>query len=291
MASPLRPVVALISLASLLFLLDGWLDGAYPGGPAWVGGLYAGAAVLSYLFALVNAAVAILIARGSERTLQLRIGLAAFFLVERPLTAFALGAKPEASVALHLATAAVELVILVLSVSVWRLGRSVADAEVAALLSVEERVEAPRAGDRRRGMALPPRTAWTIGVLAVLLAGLFVADGVSAGFVPGGREWGISSEASGWLAYVFAAATLAVTARALADDGVGLRILFAVALLFCLERAFSPLALRSVEPIGLALHLVAAFLALALGLAAAGAIRASGARAPASLSPAQTSRA
>jgi len=34
------------------------------------------------------------VARGSERSLQSRIGLSVFFLIERPVTAFALGPKP-----------------------------------------------------------------------------------------------------------------------------------------------------------------------------------------------------
>src|SRR5439155_852685 len=109
----LRPVVLLMLLASVLFVLDGILDGVYPGGPAWFTGKYNNLAEIAYIFAIVNTAVAYLVARGSERSLMARIGLSAFFLIERPLTAFILGPKELPAVVVHLATALVELVILV----------------------------------------------------------------------------------------------------------------------------------------------------------------------------------
>ena len=90
MARALRPAVLLILVASLLFLVDGYLDGIYPGGPNWSFDAYSGLGWTSYLFAFVNAVVAFLIARGSERMLALRIGLAAFFIFERPVSAVAL---------------------------------------------------------------------------------------------------------------------------------------------------------------------------------------------------------
>jgi hypothetical protein len=49
--------------------------------------------------------------------------------------------------------------------------------------------------------------------------------------------------------------------------------MLATALLFVIERAFSPFALRVVDPIALILHELAAFVALALALACAQAIR------------------
>ena len=54
---------------------------------------------------------------------------------------------------------------------------------------------------------------------------------------------------------------------------LALRLLLATALLFVIERAFSPFALRVVDPIALVLHELAAFVALALALASASAIR------------------
>jgi hypothetical protein len=280
MAGALRPVVLLMLLASVLFVVDGILDGVYPGGPAWFTGKYQNLAEIAYVFAIVNTLVAYLVARGSERSLIARIGLSAFFLVERPLTAFILGPKELPAVVVHLATALVELVILVSAVRVWRLGHSVRDDEMNSLFGLQssspmhvppsdEEDPAPRAS----APGLPKRTALLLGLITILLAIVLVADGLVSGFVPGGREWGMSDEASGWLVYLFAVVVLTVAARAVHGGTLALRLLLATALLFVIERAFSPFALRVVDPIALVLHELAAFVALALALACAGAIR------------------
>lgn len=277
MAGALRPVVVLMVLASVLFVVDGVLDGAYPGGEGWLGGTaHYGIGVIAYVFAVVNAGIALVIARGSERTLMGRIGLSAFFMLERPVTAFALGPKPAESVAVHLATALVELVILLGALRVWRLGRSLEDTEMDAALALD----APSpphpadAGEAAPPPGLPARTSWAIGLLTLLLAGVLVADGVLAGFVPGGRQWETGGDSIGWLVYLFAVVVLTVAVPAVHGGPVALRVLFALALIFFIERAFSPFALRMFEPVSLALHVVAAFLALALALVTAGAIRA-----------------
>ena len=83
MAGALRPVVLLMLFASLLFVIDGFVDGVYPGGPAWFTGRYENLAEISYVFAVINTVVAVMVARGSERSLQSRIGLSVFFLIER----------------------------------------------------------------------------------------------------------------------------------------------------------------------------------------------------------------
>ncbi len=106
-----------------------------------------------------------------------------------------------------------------------------------------------------------------------MLAVVLVADGLVSGFVPGGREWGLSGDASGWLVYLFAIVVLTVAARAVHGGTLALRLLLVTALLFVIERAFSPFALRVVDPVALVLHELAAFVALALALACAGAIR------------------
>ena len=281
MAAALRPVVLLMLLASVLFVVDGILDGVYPGGPAWFTGKYQNLAEIAYIFALLNTLVAYLVARGSERSLMARIGLSVFFLVERPLTAFILGPKELPAVLVHLATAAVELVILVSAVRVWRLGHSVGDAEIDSLFGLQSSTPMPvPAGDRDEpapraaSPGLPQRTAVLLGSLTLLLAAVFVADGVVSGFVPGGRDWGLSGDASGWLVYLFAIVALTVAARAVHGGMLALRLLLATALLFVIERAFSPFALRVVDPIALVLHELAAFVALALALSCASAIRA-----------------
>ncbi len=280
MAGALRPVVFLMLVASVLFVVDGILDGVYPGGPAWFTGKYQNLAEIAYVFAILNTLVAYLVARGSERSLVARIGLSAFFLVERPLTAFILGPKELPAVIVHLATAVVELVILVSAVRVWRLGHSIGEAEMSSLFGLQSSSPMPvPAGDRdepspRQGSpGLPRKTAWLLGIITIVLAAVLVADGLVSGFVPGGREWGLSGDASGWLVYLFAVVVLTVAARAVHGGTLALRLLLATALLFVVERAFSPFALRVVDPIALVLHEVAAFVALALALACASAIR------------------
>lgn len=290
MAGALRPVVVLMALASVLFVVDGLLDGAYPGGEGWIGGpAHYGLGVIAYLFALINAGMAVVIARGSERTLLGRIGLSGFFLVERPLTAFILGPKPAASIAVHFATALVELVILLGAVRVWRLGRSIDGSEMDAAFALDAPSPA-HPGEPEEALpvpGLPPRTSWAIGLLALLLATVLVADGVAGGFVPGGKQWDTVGEALGWLVYLFAVVVLTVAVPAVHGGSIALRVLFALALIFFVERAFSPFALRTFEPVSLALHVVAAFVALALALVTAGAIRAyTGRRGP--LTPAST---
>lgn len=275
MAGALRPVVVLMLLASVLFVVDGWLDGAYPGGDGWIGGpAYQGLGVLAYLFAIINTAIALVIARGSERTLLGRIGLSAFFLAERPLTAFLLGDKPPLSVAVHLATAVVELVILLGALRVWRLGRSIEEPDMDAAFALD----APSAGaseaDDAVGPGLSQMTSWMIGLLTILLAAALVADGIFAGFVPGGKQWGTDGDAAGWVVYLFAVVALTVALPAVHGRTFALRVLLVLALIFFIERAFSPFALRIFEPVGLALHVLAAFIALALALLTVSAIRA-----------------
>jgi len=280
MAGALRPVVLLMLVASALFVVDGVLDGVYPGGPAWFTGKYQNLAEIAYIFAILNTLVAYLVARGSERSLIARIGLSAFFVVERPLTAFVLGPKELPAVIVHLVTAVVELVILVTAVRVWRLGHSIGEAEMSSLFGLQSSSPMPVPADdedepspRQSSPGLPPKTAWLLGIITILLAAVLVADGIVSGFVPGGREWGLSGDASGWLVYLFAVVVLTVAARAVHGGTLALRLLLATALLFVIERAFSPFALRVVDPIALVLHELAAYVALALALASASAIR------------------
>ena len=280
MAGALRPVVFLMLVASVLFVVDGVLDGVYPGGPAWFTGKYQNLAEVAYIFAILNTLVAYLVARGSERSLVARIGLSAFFLVERPLTAFILGPKELPAVIVHLATALVELVVLVSAVRVWRLGHSIGEAEMSSLFGLQSSLPMPvPASDRdepspRQGSpGLPRKTAWLLGIITIVLAAVLVADGLVSGFGPGGRDWGLSGDASGWLVYLFAVVVLTVAARAVHGGTLALRLLLATALLFVIERSFSPFALRVVDPIALVLHELAAYVALALALACASAIR------------------
>ena len=275
MAGALRPVVLLMLFASLLFVVDGFFDGVYPGGPAWFTGRYNNLAEIAYLFAIVNTIVAVMVARGSERSLQSRIGLSVFFLIERPITAFALGPKPVESIVTHLATAGVELLILVTALRVWRLGNAAPDVD--SLFALEGSKPAatrpdPSAESPRRN-ATATRNSWLIGGAAIALALVLIADGIYEGYVPGGKSWTTSVDGSGWIVYLFAAVTLSVAARAVHGAKLALRALIGIALILFLERSFTPFSMREQDPIVLALHAVGAFASLALALVTASVIR------------------
>ena len=277
MAGALRPVVLLMLFASVLFVVDGILDGVYPGGPAWFTGRYDNLAEISYVFAILNTVVAVMVARGSERSLQSRIGLSVFFLIERPVTAFALGPKPVESIVTHFATAGVELLILVTALRVWRLGNTAPDVDTLfALEGSTPAATRPEPGPRarRRGAAaITSRNSWLIGGFAVALAIALVADGVYEGYVPGGKSWTTSLDGSGWIVYVFAAVVLSVAARAVHGAKLALRALIGIALILFLERSFTPFSMREQDPVVLALHALGAFASLALALVTAAAIR------------------
>ena len=285
MARAMRPVVVLMLLATVLFVVDGLLDHAYLNQPIF--DEYKGVGWTSFVFAFANLLMTIAVARGSERTLLGRIALSAFFIVERPLTAFILGPKPITSVAVHFLTAVLELVILLGALRVWRLGHSLVPADMDAMFSLDPNAvaapaAAPAAAVAEPKPAKPARaagsggSAWLLGILTLLLAAILVADGATAGFIPGGKDWGTSGESSGWTVYLFAVTILVVATRAVHGGKVALRLLLVLSLIFFIERAFSPFALKVIDPVQLGLHGLAAFIALALALATASAIRAGG---------------
>src|SRR5256885_15322050 len=110
--------------------------------------------------------VAVMVARGSERSLQSRIGLSVFFLIERPVTAFALGPKPVESIVTHFATAGVELLILITALRVWRLGNAAPDVDTLFSLEGSSPTSAKLEQDtqlvRRSGSGVAARNAWVI---------------------------------------------------------------------------------------------------------------------------------
>lgn len=276
MAGALRPVVILMVLASALFVYDGWLDGAYPGGPGWFGGeAHGGLAWLTYVFAAINAAFALVIARGSQRTLVIRIGLSAFFMLERPLSAFFAPVSSEA-ITVHLVTALLELVILLGGLRVWRLGMSVAEGDLDSAFALDAPSPAPRHDPDESVPPVRARSSRTIGVLALLLAAVLTAHGLVAGYVPGGRAWGLASDDRGWIVYLFAAVVLTAALPAMRGGRLALRTLFALGLILFLERALTPLLSRSLDEGSLALHALGTFLALAVALTSAAAIRTHG---------------
>jgi len=286
MARAMRPVVVLMLLATVLFIADGILDHNVAG----TGGFddHRGVGWTSYLFAFANLLMTIAVARGSERTLLGRIALSMFFIVERPVTAFVLGPTPIEAIAVHLATAVVELIILIGAIRVWRLGHSLVPADMEAMLALDSASPRPDPTLPLAMPAVPAATttttvsapgsgsAWLLGLLTLAVAGVLVADGARAGYLPGGNAWGVSLESAGWLVYLYAVVILTVATRAVHGGAVALRLLMILALILFIERAFSPFALRITDPVQLGLHGLAAFLALALALATASAIRAGG---------------
>jgi hypothetical protein len=276
-AGALRPVVLLMLFASVLFVVDGLFDGVYPGGPAWFTGRYENLAEISYVFAIINTVVAVMVARGSERSLQSRIGLSVFFLIERPITAFALGPKPIESIITHFVTAAIELLILVTALRVWRLGNTPQDADTLFALegSTPTAAEPSTSQDapRPRNEAIMTKDAWLIAGVALALTVAFAADGIYEGYVPGGKSWTASGDGSGWIVYLFAAVALAVAARAIRGTRIALRSLIGISLILFIEQSFTPFSVREQDPIVLALHALGAFTSLALALVTAAAIR------------------
>jgi hypothetical protein len=83
----------------------------------------------------------------------------------------------------------------------------------------------------------------------------------------------VSLESAGWLVYLYAVVILTVSTQAVHGGSIALRLLMILALILFIERAFGPFALHITDPVQLGLHGLAAFLALALALAAASAIR------------------
>lgn len=304
MAVALRPAVLLILVASLLFFAAGVLDTA--------GGAVDAAAMESWAFGAVNLLVAVFIARGNERTLALRIGLAAFFMVERPVTAVAFGPKPIEAIALHMATAIVEALILISTLRVWRLGHSVSQTDLAFLSlpstpsplpaaagAVGPAADAPMGGPvmgaavrsaakgkgKSKGKREPkieeplstrPRQAWgfgLIGALALLLSLALIGDAVVRGIVPGAT---VDLGSPEWLVYVFALVVLVVAARAVHQGRFAVRLLLVVALITFVERAFTPFALGIEDTTSLGLHAVGALMALGLALTCAASLRSTG---------------
>ncbi len=270
MAVALRPSVVLIVVASILFFAAGWLDTA--------SGTIDVSVIESWVFGAVNLLVALLIARGNERILALRIGLAAFFMIERPVTAVAFGPKPMEAIAMHLATAVVEAFILVSTLRVWRLGHSVSRTDLA-FLSLPS---APSPLAATAGAAAPPTAAPTrrdrfglIGALALVLSVALIGDAVVRGIVPGAT---IDLASPEWLAYVFALVILVVAARAVRQSRLAVRLLLVVALITFVERAFTPFALGIEDTTSVGLHGAAALVALGLALACAASLRVTGRR-------------
>lgn len=269
-------------LAAVLFCVGGAVNGVYPGGRGW--DALGGFAVLTYVFGALNLLVAAWIWRGSERGLVTRIGLAVVFLAV--VVALAYAEPTPLSIGIYAVTGLIEIVILVDAIRVWRISHTADTRDLDAIFALDtplpvagtpaaSLVVAPQA-DGPALPALSARLTWLIGLLALALAVVLVADGIATGFVPGpgGRAWGFYGTQSGWLVYVFAMVVLVVAVRAVHASTLALQLLFATALIVFIERPFSPFVLGAASPSELALHLVAALLALALGVSAVIGIRA-----------------
>jgi hypothetical protein len=262
-------------LASLLFFAAGLLNGAYPGGAGWVD--QPGTAWITHGFGMLNILVAFWVWRGSERGLLTRIVLAAVFL--GIVAVLALRQPTGAPLIIYFLTALIEVVIVVDAIRVWRISHEADTRDLEMLFSLETPlpvsvappppsvVLAPAPEVPRGPAVLSARLTWILGLLSLALAVFLVADGVSSGFVPGGAEWTLHGERSGWLVYVFALLVLAVAVRAVYGSTLALRLLLAIGLLVLVERLFSSLVVGAAFP-SLALHVIAALLALGTAVAA-----------------------
>ncbi|OLC55957.1 MAG: hypothetical protein AUH85_07855 [Chloroflexi bacterium 13_1_40CM_4_68_4] len=269
-----------MALAAVLFFVAGVLNGVYPGGSG--SQAHGGYGWLTYVFGLLNLVVALWIWRGSERGLVTRIVLGAVFLAI--VAALALAQPSTASLVLYVITGIIELVILLNAIRVWQSAREAESADVDKLLSLDSRLPlslapypslvAPAAGDAGPARDSEPLSAlltWILGLLPLALALVLVGDAISSGYIPGGIEWTFAPPNAGWLAYVLALVELVVAVRAVHGSILALRLLLAMSLIVVLERVYTEIGgTASVE---LALHAVAALLALATALAAVVALR------------------
>lgn len=262
-------------LASLLFFAAGLLNGAYPGGTGWVD--QPGTAWITHGFGVLNILVAFWVWRGSERGLLTRIVLAAVFLAI--VAVLALRQPTGPSLIIYVLTALIEVVIVVDAIRVWRISHEADTRDLEMLFSLETPlpvsvappppsvVVAPAPEVPRPPALLSARLTWILGLLSPALAVCLLADGVSSGFVPGGADWTLHGERSGWLVYVFALVVLGVAVRAVHGSTLALRVLLATSLLVFVERLSSPLVVAGSTLLSLALHVLAALLALATAVA------------------------
>jgi len=268
-----------MGLAAVLFFVAGLLNGVYPGGGGWEA--HGGYGWLTYVFGLLNLAVAIWIWRGSERGLVTRIVLGAVFLAI--VAALALAQPSTASLVLYVITGIIELVILLNAIRVWQSARESESGDIDKLLSLDAPLPVSRApqsslvvpdtGDARAPDAEPLSAllTWILGLLPLALAIVLVGDAISSGYVPGGVEWSLAPPHAGWLAYVLALVELVIAVRAVHGSMLALRLLLAMSLIVVLERVYT--AIGGTASVELALHAVAALLALATALATVVALR------------------
>lgn len=274
-------------LAAALFSVAGLLNGVYPGGSGWID--RGGYGVLTYVFGFLNVLVALWIWRGSERGLLTRIILAALFL--GIVAALAFSQATVVSLVVYVLTGLIEVVIFLDAIRVWRLGRAADARDLDAIFSLDAPLPvasnepgsvvapaiaapAPAPGPARAPSPLSARLTWLIGLESLALAALLVANGAVAGFVPGGVEWGLYGRQSGWLVYIFAMVVLVVAVRAVHGSNLALRLLLLTGLIVFVERMFTPFQLGDFGPATLALHGMAALVALAMALTAVASLRA-----------------
>jgi hypothetical protein len=132
---------------------------------------------------------------------------------------------------------------------------------------------------RRVAPRIAASASRAIMLLAFILAFALIADAIAAGIVPGATVDLASTE---WLPYLYALIVLVVAAPAVSGRRLPLALLEVVALVLFVERAFTPFLGALPGAVSLALHLVAAVVAIALALISAAALRSIGLRRSAS---------
>ncbi len=123
MAPTIRPVVFWMVLSAGLFFVGGVLDGVYPGGRAWPPEAGNGAPWIAYASGVVELLLAGLIIRGRDWAFFAAIGIAAFFVLERPLAPLMLTYTTAPGYAVHFLTAIAQVFTMFSALRVFRLLR------------------------------------------------------------------------------------------------------------------------------------------------------------------------
>ena len=114
---------------------------------------------------------------------------------------------------------------------------------------------------------------WIVGVLPLVLAAVLVGNAALEGYVPGGVDWSIAPQRSGWIAYLLAFVELVVAVRAVHGSLLAIRLLLATSLVVAFERVYAPLAFGGSGTLDVTLHAVAAVLAVVTAVVCAVALR------------------
>lgn len=123
MAPALRPLIFWLALSAALFFASGVTDGVYPGGRAWPPAPGNGAPWIAYPFGVIELLLAALIVRGRDWAFFAAVGIAAFFIVERPLAPLIVNYTTLAGYAVHFLTGVAQVFTMFTALRVFRILR------------------------------------------------------------------------------------------------------------------------------------------------------------------------